>query len=75
MRIASDSVDVYKNEYESMQRQYIDNYYNAMDSLIEELSENDNYSALWKETPEYKLLDTLEIKNTNRSSIPIMGLI
>ncbi len=64
MRIASDSVDVYKNEYESMQRQYIDNYYNAMDSLIEELSENDNYSALWKETPEYKLLDTLEIKNT-----------
>ena len=64
-RTASDSGDVYKYEYESMQRQYIDNYYNAMDSLIEELSENEDYSELWKATPEYKLLDTLEIKKTS----------
>ena len=64
-RTGSDSGDVYKYEYESMQRQYIDNYYNAMDSLIEELSENEDYSELWKATPEYKLLDTLEIKKTS----------
>lgn len=64
-RTGSDSGDVYKYEYESMQRQYIDNYYNAMDSLIEELSENGDYSELWKATPEYKLLDTLEIKKTS----------
>lgn len=60
----AESVDIYKQEYESMRRQYIDNYYNAMDSLIQELTENEAYSALWEETREYKLLSELEIKGT-----------
>lgn len=47
-----------------MRRQYIDNYFNAMDSLIQELSENVNYSAKWKETTDFKLLDELKIKTT-----------
>ena len=61
----SESVDIYKQEYESMRRQYIDNYYNSMDSLIQELTENGAYSALWEETRDYKLLSELEIKGTD----------
>lgn len=60
----SESVDIYKQEYESMRRQYIDNYYNAMDSLIQELTENETYSTLWRETPDYKLLSELKIQGT-----------
>lgn len=60
----SESVDIYKQEYESMRRQYIDNYYNAMDSLIQELTENDTYSTQWKETHDYKLLSELKIQGT-----------
>lgn len=60
----SESVDIYKQEYESMRRQYIDNYYNAMDSLIQELTENDTYSTQWKKTHDYKLLSELKIQGT-----------
>ena len=60
----AESVDIYKQEYESMRRQYIDNYYNAMDSLIQELTENGAYSALWEETRDYKLLSELKIQGT-----------
>lgn len=60
----SGTADVYKSELETMRRQYIDNYFNAMDSLIQELSENVNYSAKWKETTDFKLLDELKIKTT-----------
>lgn len=56
--------EVYKYELETMRRQYIDNYFNAMDSLIQELSENDKYAKKWKETTDFKLLDELEIKTT-----------
>ncbi|HML59091.1 MAG TPA: hypothetical protein PKA85_12030 [Ferruginibacter sp.] len=60
----NDKGDVYKHEYESMQRQYIDNYYNAMDSLIQELTESATYSAVWKATPNYKLISDLKIQTT-----------
>lgn len=60
----SGQADVYKHELETMRRQYIDNYFNAMDSLIEELSSNDTYSEIWKATPDYKLIDELEIETT-----------
>jgi hypothetical protein len=59
----SGSVDVYKSELETMRREYMDNYYSAMDSLIEELTENDVYSD-WKNTTEYKLISGLQIKTT-----------
>jgi hypothetical protein len=62
-RIAG-TADVYKHELETMRRQYIDNYYNAMDSLIEELSSNDLYSVAWQATPDYKMIDELKIKST-----------
>lgn len=60
----SETADVYKHEFEAMRRQYIDNYYNAMDSLIQELTENEVYSAQWKKTHDYKLLQELQIQTT-----------
>ena len=60
----SGTADVYKHELETMRRQYIDNYYNAMDSLIEEFSSNNEYSEAWESTDEHKLLKELEIKDT-----------
>lgn len=60
----SGKADVYKHELETMRRQYIDNYYNAMDSLIQELSENDAYSEKWRASSDYKLIDELKIKTT-----------
>lgn len=62
---SSDTAGVYKHEFEAMRRQYIDNYYNAMDSLIQELTENSNYSDAWKETNDYKLLQELQIQTTS----------
>ena len=60
----SGTADVYKHELETMRRQYIDNYFNAMDSLIQELSENSAYSEKWKATSDYQLIDELKIKTT-----------
>ena len=60
----SGQADVYKHELETMRRQYIDNYFNAMDSLIQELSENVSYSAKWKATSDFQLIDELKIKTT-----------
>lgn len=60
----SGTTDVYKHELETMRRQYIDNYFNAMDSLIQELSENSAYSEKWKATSDYQLIDELKIKTT-----------
>lgn len=57
-------VDVYKSELETMRREYMDNYYNAMDSLIQELTENDQYTE-WKATPVFKLINDLQIKKTD----------
>lgn len=60
----SGTADVYKHELEAMRRQYIDNYFNAMDSLIQELAENTNYKTEWEATEEFKLLSELQIKTT-----------
>lgn len=61
----SGGADVYKHELETMRRQYIDNYYNAMDSLIMQLDTNDVYSAAWHDTPDYQSLECLRIKTTS----------
>lgn len=55
--------DIYKTEMETMRREYMDNYYSAMDSLIEELTENAQYEA-WKQTAQYRLISELQIKTT-----------
>lgn len=61
----SGSGEIYKHELETMRRQYIDNYYNAMDSLISELSENEIFKSTWLETPDAKLLGDLQVKTTH----------
>lgn len=55
---------VYKHELETMRRQYIDNYYNAMDSLIRELDTNEAYTTAWHATPDYLFIDSLRIQTT-----------
>lgn len=61
----SGGADVYKYELETMRRQYIDNYFNAMDSLIQELSTNDTYKEAWQKTTDFQYMDTLRIKTTS----------
>lgn len=56
----ADGGDIYKYELEGMRRQYIDNYYNAMDSLIAELESFES----WKKSPYYQLREKLRIQTT-----------
>ena len=58
-----DDVDIYKHEQEAMRRSYIENYYNAMDSIIQLLDGGEDV-PLWKDTRYRKLLDGLQIKRT-----------
>lgn len=58
-----DDVDIYKHEQESMRRSYIENYYNAMDTVIQLLDSSDTVPS-WKETRYKKMLDRLKIKST-----------
>lgn len=53
-------IDIYKHEQESMRRAFTENYYNAMDSLVQEL-DNSGIEA-WKETRHKKILSSLRIK-------------
>lgn len=64
-------VDVYKYEIEGMKRAYMDNYYNAMDSIIQklmstEITSEDTKSpaALWRKSRYYKIIDSCKIKTT-----------
>lgn len=67
-------INVYKYEYEAMKRSYMENFYNAMDSLISELSEyvgdDDNENILapykdWQKTNYYKLLASCKVDNAD----------
>lgn len=67
-------VNVYKYEYEAMKRSYMENFYNAMDSLISELSEpvedEDNACLLapykdWRKTRYFKLLASCKVDNAD----------
>ena len=57
-----DDIDIYKHEQESMRRAYQANYFNAMDTLIQLLTEG---SESWKKTRYYKLLETLRIRTAD----------
>lgn len=57
-------IDIYKHEQEAMRRAYIDNYYTAMDSIIQLLEEAEEVSKEWKNSRYRKMLDTLRIRNT-----------
>jgi hypothetical protein len=61
-RRESGSGEVYKTELETMRRQYIDNYYNAMDSLLQEFELSECYKENWHNTPGRKDYATLKIK-------------
>lgn len=55
-------IDIYKHEQEAMRRGYTDNYFNAMDSLIQLLDKQAAEDSIWKKTKYYKLLESLRIK-------------
>ena len=56
-------VDIYKHEQETMRRSFIENYFNAMDTVIQLLDTEDKFPS-WKETRYKKLLDGLRIQST-----------
>lgn len=65
-------VDVYKYEIEGMKRSYMDNYYNAMDSIIQrlmsvEINSEDSSSpaAIWRKSRFYKIIDVCKIRTAD----------
>ena len=63
-------INLYKYELEGMKRSYMENYFNAMDSLISELAEeispdeNDDIRLVmedWRKTNYYKMLSQLKV--------------
>lgn len=67
-------INVYKYEYEAMKRSYMENFYNAMDSLVSELSEyvgddaNANILAPykdWQKANYYRLLSSCKVDSAD----------
>ena len=61
-------VNVYKYELEAMKRSYIENYCNAIDTLVQLLSEPTEgaIAELWRKTPYYPILERCEIKTMDQ---------
>jgi hypothetical protein len=55
-------IDIYKYELDAMRRAYIENYFNAMDTLIQLLNTSGQESA-WKQSRYFKLLSGLKIQS------------
>lgn len=64
-RSGNDTVNIYKHEQETMRRLYLDNYFSAMDSLLQIISEKEEYSVLWKKTPYFSIIEKLQVKTTS----------
>lgn len=60
LSLRKSDVDIYKNEQEQMRRAYRDNYYNAMDTLLQLFDSDEE----WKKTKTYKALENLKLKTT-----------
>jgi hypothetical protein len=65
-------VDVYKYEIEGMKRSYMDNYYNAMDTIIQQLmsaevnsEDTSSPAALWRKSRYYKIIDVCKIRTAD----------
>jgi len=58
------NIAVYKNELEAMKRSYLENYYLAMDTLIQLLEEENNDSSNWKNSRYAKILSSVQITKT-----------
>lgn len=66
------NVDVYKYEIEGMKRLYMDNYYNAMDTIIRQLmsaevksEDTDSPVVLWRKSRYYKIIDGCKIRTAD----------
>lgn len=61
-------VNVYKYELEAMKRSYMENYCNAIDTLVQLLSEptEGDIAELWRKTPYFPILERCEIKTMNQ---------
>ena len=65
-------VDVYKYEIEGMKRYYMDNYYNAMDTIIQQLmsvevdsGDTSSPAALWRKSRYYKIIGVCKIRTAD----------
>ena len=66
------NIDVYKYEIEGMKRSYMDNYYNAMDTIIRQLmsaevksEDTDSPAALWRKSRYYKIIGVCKIRTAD----------
>lgn len=61
-------VNVYKYELEAMKRSYMENYCNAIDTLVQLLSEptEGTIAELWRKTPYFPILERCEIKTMDQ---------
>lgn len=61
-------VNVYKYELEAMKRSYMENYCNAIDTLVQLLSEptEGKITELWRKTPYFPILERCEIKTMDQ---------
>lgn len=61
-------VNVYKYELEAMKRSYMENYCNAIDTLVQLLSEPTEgaITELWRKTPYFPILERCEIKTMDQ---------
>lgn len=61
-------VNVYKYELEAMKRSYMENYCNAIDTLVQLLSEptEGEIAELWNKTPYFPILERCEIKTMDQ---------
>lgn len=58
------NIAVYKNELEAMRRSYLENYYLAMDTLIQLLEDDTDESSNWKSSRYANLLSSVKITKT-----------
>ncbi len=63
-RLSGKETEVYKSEREAMERHYIDNYFNAMDSIFQELESGEKYKDEWQKTSYFRSKEKLQIKTT-----------
>ena len=59
----SGGTDVYKYELEAMRREYADNFYSAMDTLLEVVSTSDEYKDEWAKSRWAHLLSNVPIRS------------
>ena len=61
-------VNVYKYELEAMKRSYMENYCNAIDTLVQLLSDatEGELAELWSKTPYFPILERCEIKTMDQ---------